>query len=50
MELPRNCRLVRLEPQRLRPTWAELSDKEYEDGEGIVSFMHGVDEVPADVL
>ena len=47
-ELPRNCRLVRLKPQRLEPTWAELSDKGCEDGEGIVSLMPGVDDFPAD--
>ena len=50
MELPRNCRLVRLEPQRLRPTWAQLGEKEYGDGEGIVSLMAGVDDFPDDAL
>ena len=50
MELPRNCRLVRTEPQRLKPSWAELSEEEYNDGEGIVSLMAGVADFPPDAL
>ena len=46
MELPRNCRLTRIDPQRLKPEW-ELSDEEYEDG--IVSLMATRD-IPGDAL
>ena len=46
MELPRNCRLTRVDPQRLKPEW-ELSDEEYEDG--IVSLMATRD-IPGDAL
>ena len=50
MELPRNCRLVRIEPQRLSPIWAELTDEDYCDGEGIVSLMTRVADFPDDAL
>ena len=50
MELPRNCRLVRIEQQRLTATWAQLSEEENADGEGIVSLMACVDDFPEDAL
>ena len=48
MELPRNCRIARIEPQRLKPEWAELAEGDYEDGEGIVSLMAAAQDFPGD--
>ena len=48
MELPRNCRIVRQQPQRVRPDWGEISENKFHGGHGLVTLMERDDGFPQD--
>ena len=48
MELPRNCRIVRQQPQRVRPDWGEISENKFHGGHGLVTLVERTDGFPQD--
>ena len=50
IKLPRNCRIVRQEPQPMKPTWGRIGEHGFHGGHGLVTTMTYTTSVPDDEL